>query len=189
VLHFPTICNCPADEVVGILNAMDPAGTWAGAGISADEAIRRKTEAKLAVQQRMGLAVGEQYELAIFLGRLTHQKGVDIIAQAAPQVLARHPKLQLLVLGPLGDVAGAEAQESLGMLALDYPGRLVAPANHYVSGDEKELVLAAADFCLCPSRYAQPTRHFLTCTAFTGASLLLPPCLLPARVAVYFPAR
>jgi glycogen synthase len=154
VLHFPTTCNCPADEVVGILNAMDPAGTWAGAGISADEAIRRKTEAKLAVQQRMGLAVGEQYELAIFLGRLTHQKGVDIIAQAAPQVLARHPKLQLLVLGPLGDVAGAEAQESLGMLALDYPGRLVAPANHYVSGDEKELVLAAADFCLCPSRYA-----------------------------------
>lgn len=140
------------DEVVGILNAMDPVGTWAGNAISVDEACARKAAAKLKVQQRMGLAVGEQYQLAIFLGRLTHQKGVDIIAQAAPQVLARHPKLQLLVLGPLGDVAGAEAQESLGMLALDYPGRLVAPANHYVSGDEKELVLAAADFCLCPSR-------------------------------------
>lgn len=67
--------------------------------------------------------------------------------------MARHPRLQLLVLGPLGDVAGAEAQEALATLAVDYPGRLVAPANHYVSGEEKDLVLAAADFCLCPSRY------------------------------------
>lgn len=91
-----------ADEVVGILNAMDPAGTWAGAGLSADEAIRRKTEAKLAIQKRMGLAVGEQYELAIFLGRLTHQKGVDIIAHAAPQVRreAKPRQLQLPRFAP-----------------------------------------------------------------------------------------
>lgn len=68
---------------------MDPSGTWAGDGISADEAIARKTAAKLKIQQRMGLAVGEQYELAIFLGRLTHQKGVDIIAEAAPQVCTK----------------------------------------------------------------------------------------------------
>jgi hypothetical protein len=68
-------------------------------------------------------------------------------------VLARYPKLQLLVIGPLGDVAGAEAQSALGQLAVQYPGRLVAPANRYVDGEEKQLMLAAADYCLCPSRW------------------------------------
>lgn len=67
-------------------------------------------------------------------------------------MLARHPKLQLIVVGPLGDVAGAEAQQALGELAASYPDRLVAPANKYIDGDEKKLILAGADFCLCPSR-------------------------------------
>jgi hypothetical protein len=73
--------------------------------------------------------------------------------QAAPQLLTRHKYLQLLVVGPLGDVAGADAQESLGALSLSFPGRICAPANHYVDGRDKELIMAAADFCICPSRY------------------------------------
>lgn len=76
---------------------MDPAGTWAGDSISAEEAITRKTAAKLKIQQRMGLAVGEQYQLAIFLGRLTHQKGVDIIAEAAPQVCCRAAAINMQI--------------------------------------------------------------------------------------------
>lgn len=60
---------------------MDPTGTWAGRGLSVDDVIARKTAAKLQLQQRMGLAVGEDYKLAIFMGRLTHQKGVDVIAE------------------------------------------------------------------------------------------------------------
>jgi glycogen synthase len=40
-----------------------------------------KAEAKLRLQETYKLAVGSQYTLAVFVGRVTHQKGCDIIAE------------------------------------------------------------------------------------------------------------
>jgi len=70
-----------AGNVVGIMNAMDPKGTWAGAGLSVTDVLQRKEAAKLQLQQRFGMTTGGDYQLAIFMGRLTHQKGVDVIAE------------------------------------------------------------------------------------------------------------
>ena len=69
---------------MGITNAMDCAGTWAGEGLSVAQVEQRKKEAKLRLQEMLKLHVGEQYQLAVFLGRLTHQKGADIIAEVGP---------------------------------------------------------------------------------------------------------
>ena len=65
---------------MGIINAMDPSGTWAGEALAPQEVQARKGLAKLQLQAQLGLEVGEQYQLAVFVGRLTLQKGVDIIA-------------------------------------------------------------------------------------------------------------
>ena len=61
-----------------------------------------KATAKARLQSRYGLAVGQQYSLATFVGRMTQQKGCDIIAEVAAGLMAKHPALQLVVLGPAG---------------------------------------------------------------------------------------
>lgn len=59
---------------------------------------------------------------------------------------------QLVMVGPVGDVMGAEAQQTLVELAPRFLGRIYAPPGAYFSGPDKELLLRGADFCLVPSR-------------------------------------
>ena len=59
---------------------------------------------------------------------------------------------QLVMVGPVGDVMGAEAQETLVELAPRFPGRIYAPPGAYFTGVDKDLLLKGADFCLVPSR-------------------------------------
>ncbi|KAL6749927.1 hypothetical protein V8C86DRAFT_915844 [Haematococcus lacustris] len=152
-------------SVRGITNAL-PLGRCLAARVADGSltfkaALEHKAAAKQAFQQRCGLATGcpqggapgQVYELLVFLGRLTHQKGADIIALAAPHFLKACPQAQLVVVGPVGDITGAEAQAQLMEVAHDFPGRLYAPPGRYFSGEEKELLLAAADWCLVPSRF------------------------------------
>lgn len=74
------------------------------------------------------------------------------ILQAASYFMPRHPKLQLVMLGPIGDATGAAAVCKLGKLVANYPTRMHCPVDHYVAGEEKTLILKATDFCLVPSR-------------------------------------
>lgn len=68
--------------------------------------------------------------------------------------MAACPSVQLVHVGPLGDGVGAQAQAKLAALADAYPGRVYAPREgHYVTGDEKAMILMGADFCLIPSRF------------------------------------
>lgn len=45
------------------------------------QVLAAKQEAKLKLQAAYSLAVGDDYTLAVFVGRVTHQKGCDIIAE------------------------------------------------------------------------------------------------------------
>jgi glycogen synthase len=45
------------------------------------QVLLHKAQAKAQLQATYGLTVSEQYSLAVFVGRVTHQKGVDIIAE------------------------------------------------------------------------------------------------------------
>lgn len=68
--------------------------------------------------------------------------------------MERFPSVQLVHVGPLGDGVGAAAQAKLAVLAARFPGRMHCPrGGAYVGGDEKALVVLAADFCLIPSRF------------------------------------
>ena len=66
-----------------------------------------------------------------------------------------HMQAQLAMVGPVGDVTGAEAQQVLQEVARAHPGRVYAPPGRYFSGEEKELLLRAAEFCLVPSRWVR----------------------------------
>ena len=66
---------------MGILNSLDMDNSLAGSGLSLAEALTAKAEAKAAAQERYSLAVGQQYSLAVFIGRITYQKGCDVIAE------------------------------------------------------------------------------------------------------------
>lgn len=72
--------------------------------------------------------------------------------QAAAYFMPRHPKLQLVVVGPIGDATGAAAVAKLGKLQQNFSSRMHCPVDHYVAGEEKSLILKATDFCLVPSR-------------------------------------
>jgi glycogen synthase len=69
-------------SITGILNALDMGNSLASQpGLSAEQVADMKRAAKLQLQERYGLAVGEDYRMVVFVGRITHQKGCDIIAE------------------------------------------------------------------------------------------------------------
>lgn len=67
--------------------------------------------------------------------------------------MSQHPNVQLVVVGPTGDVVGGAAVAKLAQLALRYPDRMYCPQDYYVAGDEKNMLLTATDFCIIPSRF------------------------------------
>ncbi|KAF8067137.1 mok12 [Scenedesmus sp. PABB004] len=140
-------------HIGGVLNALSMADSFAASGLSTDAVLAAKAEAKACLQAAYGLAVGDNYTLLTFVGRVTHQKGCDIIAEAAPYIMSRHPTLQLVFAGPTGDSVGAAAASKLAALAERYPDRMYCPQDYYVAGDEKHMILSATDFALAPSRF------------------------------------
>ena len=111
-----------------------------------------KSEAKASLQQRYKLNQDPEAKLLVFLGRVTHQKGCDIIARAAFKILDSHRKAQLVMAGPLGDPHGLRAQRLLQRVVLKFPKRVFNGIGAYVTGAEKKELVLACDFFLCPSR-------------------------------------
>jgi starch synthase len=139
-----------APDLHGILNGIDD-GVWDPA---TDPLIARrydaahvaaKRENKLALQERLALALERDTPLLGFVGRLTEQKGVDLIAAAAPRIAAGGT--QLAVLG-----TGERAlEEALQALARAHPRRVAVR----IGFDERlaHLIEAGADAFLMPSRF------------------------------------
>ena len=44
------------------------------------------------------MQVGSQHRLLVFVGRLTHQKGSDLLSAAAQRILSKHKDVQVLLL-------------------------------------------------------------------------------------------
>ena len=107
--------------------------------------LERKRPNKLALQKRMELTVGGQQMLFGMVTRITHQKGADLVAQAAAAI-AKLPA-QLAVVGT-GD---REMIEKLRAAAAAAPGKVAFVAAF----DEAlaHLVEAGADAFLMPSRF------------------------------------
>jgi len=95
------------------------------------------------------LRPGDEAPLFTFVGRLTGQKGVDVLAEAFSRLFGRHAPLRLLVLGQ-----GEQAlEERLIELACGPAGRgRMGLLLGYNPGAAK-LCFASGDFFLVPSRY------------------------------------
>ena len=107
--------------------------------------LEAKRANKAALQQRMELRVDAGVPLLGMVGRLTHQKGVDMVIAAAAELLAL--PAQLVVLGK-----GDRGQEhALAALAARHPGK-VAVATGF-NEELAHLIEAGADLFLMPSRF------------------------------------
>ena len=137
-------------DLSGILNgidttAWDPAGDTLIASNYDAATLDEKRKNKAALQRRMQLSVDEDVPLLGMVGRLTHQKGVDMVIAAAAELLAL--PAQLVVLGK-----GDRAQEhALAALAARHPGK-VAVATGF-NEELAHLIEAGADLFLMPSRF------------------------------------
>ena len=134
----------------GILNGIDTA-EWNPAAdqhlaVRYDfQTIDRKLQNKEALQERLNLERDRRIPLIGFVGRLTHQKGVDLIAATIAELAALPAQIALLGKGD------RELEGALGAAAARHPGR-VAMATGF---DEPlaHLIEAGADLFLMPSRY------------------------------------
>ncbi len=96
-----------------------------------------------ALRKRYGYA--EDDVIVLFMGRLESVKGIVQLFSAIPDVLAKHPKLKLLVVGKgsLESWALSEA-EKLGCITL---------VTDFLDAEDKMHHYALADLCVFPSIY------------------------------------
>ena len=100
---------------------------------------------KAALQKELGLAVEARVPLGAAIGRLAHQKGYDLLAEAVPGLIARG--MQFALLGT-GDGA---LEEQFHALAAKYPSQ-VSVTLRFDDGLAHRIE-AGADLFLMPSRF------------------------------------
>ena len=107
--------------------------------------LEKKALSKQALQKKLNLEVRAEIPLIGFVGRLTHQKGVDLIAGAINELAALPAQFALLGRGE------RELEGAFSLAAGRHPGR-VAAASAF---DEElaHLIEAGADLFLMPSRF------------------------------------
>jgi starch synthase len=138
------------DALVGVLNGLDfdewdPAtNEHLPAPFTAAD-LAGKERCKRALQEEMGLKVDLRPPLVGFVGRLAHQKGVDLLLDAAPNLLDKGA--QLVVLGS-GD---ATLERRVRELAEAYPRRAAAFIGYERAVTHR--ILAGCDLVVMPSRF------------------------------------
>jgi starch synthase len=137
-------------DVSGILNGLDtrdfdPARDERLAARFDATDIAARAVNKAALQRRLGLAEDAKALLFGFVGRLTWQKGVDMLLGALPAMLQAGAQLALLGTGEPGLETGC------GEAAAANPGRVGAE----IGFDEAlaRLIYGGADVILVPSRF------------------------------------
>ncbi|MBC8208965.1 MAG: glycogen/starch synthase [Desulfobulbaceae bacterium] len=135
----------------GICAAFDPvaAGTLTGKELCRQELINRCGAGNQISGVRQGgtLHCPQNWPLLTFVGRLSEQKGIDLLLLAMEELLARDSEFVFLLLGT---GALAEEQEVL-KLAADHPGRVCVLLGY--DPILANQIYAAGDFFLIPSRY------------------------------------
>ncbi len=140
-----------ADSIIGILNGIDTE-IWNPA---TDEFLPQRfdvdhldtrVENKRYLQEEAGFQVDPDIPLFGFIGRLTEQKGIDLLTAAAED-LVRHLDAQMVILG----TGEQRWQETIQATAAKYPRNIRAfltfnnPMAHHIYG--------GVDMLLMPSRF------------------------------------
>ncbi len=138
------------DVLRGILNGIDvdawnPMGDLRIAERYSWSSVEKKAANKAALQRRLNLAEDSALPLLGAVCRFTHQKGVDLIAAAAEEIV--NLPAQLCILGR----GERELENALVALAARHP-RSIAAAIGF-NEDLAHLIEAGADLFLMPSRF------------------------------------
>jgi len=147
---FEGLLHHRRDRLSGITNGIDTALWDPAADTCLAERydlrhIGRKAANKSALQQRVGLTVDARAPLLGTVGRLTHQKGIDLLAACVPDIARLGA--QLVVLG----TGEKSLENAYRELAAAYPGVV---ATH-IGFDEPfaHLIEAGSDIFVMPSRF------------------------------------
>jgi starch synthase len=139
-------------KLSGITNGID-GRTWNPAtdpmiarSYSADD-VRGKQTCKRDLQQTFGLTVDPFAPVVAIGSRLTSQKLADVVADALPAMLARHPRLQVAILGK----GEAYLEAAMRSLVTAWPQRV----GVHIDYDEQRahMLHAGADILLHGSRF------------------------------------
>jgi starch synthase len=110
------------------------------------KSLSRKKKNKEALLLRLQLPYSESVPLVGMVSRLSHQKGIEILYESLPEILARE-EIAFVVLG-----TGEQRYENFfTALEKGFPGRV-----RFINGFSEELahwIEAGSDFFLMPSRY------------------------------------
>jgi glycogen(starch) synthase len=117
-------------------------------GVDPDEYNPKRCKKDEISKIRQNYAIPEDWNMLLFLGRLTWVKSVKNLVQALPMVLKDYPKTKLVILGK------GEQQNDIVEMA----NRLGVKDNivyrfDFVPENERILHYAAADLCIFPSVY------------------------------------
>jgi glycosyltransferase involved in cell wall biosynthesis len=109
------------------------------------ERLGRRTPGRRAAVRKC-LALEDRAPVVLAVGRLTTQKGIDILLEALPAIARRHPDVRVLVAGRDGG-AGAQLAEQAARLDVDHRVDFLG-----VRDDVADLMVAADVFAF-PSRW------------------------------------
>ncbi|CAN6922709.1 unnamed protein product [Brassica oleracea] len=104
-----------------------------------------KPQCKAALQRELGLTVRPDVPLIGFIGRLDHQKGVDLIAEAVPWMMSQD--VQLVMLG----TGRPDLEEVLRRMEYQYRDKARGWVGFSVRTAHR--ITAGADVLLMPSRF------------------------------------
>ena len=135
-------------RLVGIINGIDP--SW---NPSLDPALAAPfSPSRMAARDANAVAVRDEFSLResrgplfTFVARLVHQKGIDMVCEAAPQIVAAGGQLAIIGCGDAG------MERDVARLARRFPGQVGA----HVGFDDAiaRRMFAGSDFLLMPSRF------------------------------------
>ena len=138
------------ESLYGVLNGIDTE-TWnpqtdphlnANYGVLT---LERKVANKRALKRRFGLGGGDDVPLLAMVSRITDQKGVDIVAQAIPQIAGFPAHLVIVGTGERGMVEQLQAAQAAFPKSVGLFVGFDEPLAHLVEG--------GADLFLMPSRF------------------------------------
>jgi starch synthase len=149
-MGFEGLLQARKADLVGILNGIDldiwdPSNDPAIVEGYTPRTLKRKTINRAALEKRFNLNSNPDAPLFCVISRLTSQKGLDLLLQALPTLVARGARLALL---GSGDKA---LEQAFSRAAANYPGSV----GTIIGYDEQlsHLMQAGADAILIPSRF------------------------------------
>ena len=111
-------------------------------------------QAKLAIKDIVDLEADKTY--ALYVGRLTHEKGVHVLIQAFAQFLQRMPNARLIITGSSFFEGAHKTAYQQSLIALAKPVSHAILFTGFIPHEKLKYLYSAADLIVLPSIWQDP---------------------------------